>query len=67
MNLSQAYALIQGRDYVLPDDVATLFRVAIGHRLILRQEAKMNGASMADVLTDILRTTPVPYQGARQA
>ena len=67
MNLAQAYALIHGRDYVLPDDVAAIFRVAIGHRLILRQEAKMNGATMADVLTDILRTTQVPYQGARQA
>ena len=65
MNLAQAYALIHSRDYVIPDDVASVFRAAIAHRLILRQEAKLNGLTIADVLTEILRTVPVPFKGAR--
>lgn len=65
MNLSQAYALIHGRDYVIPDDVAGVFHSAIAHRLILRQEAKLNGVSLSDVLGEILRTVPVPFKGQR--
>ena len=65
MNLSQAYAMIHGRDYVMPDDVAAIFRAAIAHRLMLRQEAKLNGITVADVLDEILHTVPVPYRGKR--
>ncbi len=67
MRLSQAAAYIRGRDYVLPDDVAALFRPAVAHRLSLRQEAKLNRVSADDLLGEILRATPVPYRGARGA
>ncbi len=65
VHLAQAYAFLRGRDYVLPDDIAALFRVAIAHRLILRQEAKLAHQTAQDVLTEILRTTEVPYKGKR--
>ena len=65
MHLSQAYAFIKGRNYVLPDDIAGLFRFAIGHRLILSQEAKLERITVDEVLTEILRTTYVPYKGKR--
>lgn len=65
MHLAQAYAFIRGRDYVLPDDIGSLFRAAVGHRLMLRQEAKLANQSADDVLTEILRTTDVPYHGKR--
>ncbi|MDY4899108.1 MAG: MoxR family ATPase [Eubacteriales bacterium] len=65
MRLAQAYAFIRGRDYVLPDDIGSLFRAAVGHRLMLRQEAKLANQSADDVLTEILRTTDVPYHGKR--
>ena len=65
MHLAQAYAFIRGRDYVLPDDIGSLFRAAVGHRLMLRQEAKLGNTSANDVLTEILRTTAVPYKGKR--
>lgn len=65
MRLSQAYAYIRGRDYVLPDDVAAIFRPAVAHRLVLRQEARLNRVSADDLLGEILRTTPVPYRGER--
>lgn len=66
MRLSQAYAYIRGRDYVLPDDVAAIFRPAVAHRLVLRQEARLNRISADHLLGEILRTTPVPYRGERK-
>ena len=65
VHLAQAYAFLRGRDYVLPDDIAGLFRSAIAHRLMLRQEAKLAHQTTQDVLTEILRTTEVPYKGKR--
>lgn len=65
MRLAQAYAFIRGRDYVLPDDIGSLFRAAVGHRLMLRQEAKLANQSADEVITEILRTTDVPYHGKR--
>ena len=67
VHLAQAYAFLHGRDYVLPDDIAALFRHAIAHRLMLRQEAKLAHKTTQDILTEILRTTDVPYKGKRNA
>ena len=65
MNLAQAYAFIRGRDYVLPDDIAALFRVSVGHRVILRQEAKLNNVSVDDILGEILHVTEIPIRSDR--
>ncbi len=65
VHLAQAYAFLRGRDYVLPDDIAGLFRPAIAHRLMLRQEAKLAHQTTQDILTEILRATEVPYKGKR--
>ena len=67
VHLAQAYAFMHGRDYVVPDDIAALFRPAIAHRLMLRQEAKLTHQTTQDVLSEILRTTEVPYKGKRDA
>lgn len=67
VHLAQAYAFLHGRDYVQPDDIAALFRAAIAHRLMLRQEAKLAHQTTQDVLSEILRTTEVPYKGKRNA
>ena len=65
MRLAQAYAFIRGRDYVLPDDIGSLFRFAVGHRIMLRQEAKLANQSADDILIEILRSTDVPYHGKK--
>ena len=65
MRLAQAYAFIRGRDYVLPDDIGSLFRFAVGHRIMLRQEAKLANQSADDILVEILRSTDVPYHGKK--
>ena len=67
VHLAQAYAFLHGRDYVTPDDIAALFRPAIAHRLMLRQEAKLTHKTNMEVLSDILRTTEVPYKGKHDA
>ena len=65
MKLSQAYAFLRGRDYVIPDDAAFMYAPAVAHRLLLSQEARLSRASAKDILSEILRSAPVPYKGAR--
>ncbi len=63
--LCQAYAFMHSRNYVLPTDVSEIFRVAVAHRLVLKQEAKLQQISCDIVIDEILRHTPVPYKGKR--
>lgn len=56
----QGYAYIRGRDYVIPDDVKYLVQHTLGHRIILSNEAKMNGYSKKDVLIKIINSVNVP-------
>lgn len=65
MRLSQAYAFIRGRDYVLAEDVSALYIPAVSHRLMLSQEARLQKKSAADVLTELARSVEVPYRTAR--
>ncbi|MBI2941155.1 MAG: MoxR family ATPase [Chloroflexi bacterium] len=57
---AQAYAAIQGRDYVLPDDVKRLAPYVLGHRLILRPESQLRGHSADEILRLIVDTVEVP-------
>ena len=63
--LSQAYAFMHGRNYVVPEDISDIFRAAIGHRIILKQEAQLGGVTCAAVLEDVLKSVPVPFKGER--
>ncbi|MCS7324359.1 MAG: MoxR family ATPase [Thermoflexales bacterium] len=58
-----AYALLRGRDYVLPDDVKALVIPTLAHRLILNASARVKGLTSAQVLNDLLTRIPAP--GAR--
>ncbi|HEX2911387.1 MAG TPA: MoxR family ATPase [Chloroflexia bacterium] len=62
---SQAHALMQGRNYVIPDDVKTLAPLTLPHRLIMSPSARMKGINSTTVVEDLLRQTPVP--GAKTA
>ena len=64
MHLAQAYAYLRGRDYVIPDDIATLYIPVVSHRVQLTQESKLAPLSVRDVLSDIMRSVDVPYLGA---
>jgi len=58
--LAQAHAALQGRDYVLPDDVKTVAPSALAHRLILRRGTGGGRAPAEELLRTILATVPVP-------
>ncbi|HBW18507.1 MAG: AAA family ATPase [Streptosporangiaceae bacterium] len=57
---SRAWAWLAGRDYVTPDDVKTLARPTFRHRIQLRPEAELEGASADGVLEGMLGSVPVP-------
>jgi len=57
---ARSWAWLAGRDYVTPDDVKTLARPALRHRLQLRPEAELDGATADGVLDGVLAAVPVP-------
>ncbi len=60
LKLSSAWAVMQGRDYVLPDDVKVFARPALHHRLILEPELWMKQGATDEILTAIIQGTFVP-------
>lgn len=58
--LSQARALLDGRDFVLPDDVKELAYPALGHRIILSSAARIQGATAEESIADVLSQVDVP-------
>jgi MoxR-like ATPase len=56
----QARAALQGRDFVLPDDIKALVKPALSHRVILGPAARMRDLSSDQVLDEILGIVPVP-------
>jgi len=57
---SKSLAAIRGRGFTTPDDVRDVARPVLRHRLTLRAEAELDGATPDAVITDILKTAPVP-------
>lgn len=60
MKSCQAYALLQGRSYITPDDVQYLAPFVFGHRMILRPEAKYEEITSEEIIVRILTKVPVP-------
>ncbi|SHH50836.1 AAA family ATPase [Thermosipho atlanticus] len=59
MKLSRAYALLEGRDFVLPDDVKYLAPFVLNHRIILTIEAKIKRLDPYEVISDVLERVKV--------
>lgn len=60
VSMSKAAAFIEGRDYVIPDDVKAVYPATITHRLLLNAESKAAGKTQRAVLDEILSSTPAP-------
>ena len=60
---SQVRATMQGRDYVIPDDIKALAKPALAHRLIISPSARIKDVDPRIVVEDVLNSVPVP--GAR--
>jgi len=57
---AQALAAIEGRGYVIPDDIKVLAHPVVEHRLILNPESRLRRVTSYTVLHDILEQVPVP-------
>jgi MoxR-like ATPase len=60
LQASQARALLEDRDYVIPDDVKRVAPDVLAHRLALTVDAELDEKTPFDVLARILETVPVP-------
>lgn len=58
---AQAYAALQGFDFVMPDDIKQIAPHVLGHRLILRPESRLRKKTVAAVIEEILNSVPVPH------
>jgi len=56
----KSYALIQGRTYVIPDDVKRLAGPVLSHRIMVSQDMFYRGKSQEEIVQEILDTVPVP-------
>ena len=62
LNSAKAYALVQGRPYVTPDDIKALARPVLLHRLILTVDAELEEVTPEDVIEQVLASVPVPRE-----
>ena len=59
MKASRAFALLKGREFVTHDDVQSICRPVLGHRLIMRPEAEMDGRTVEAVIQQVIQRVPV--------
>lgn len=57
---SRAFATVNGRDFVTPDDIKTMAYPVLEHRLILRPEYEIEGLTVKEVIENILKEIAVP-------
>ena len=60
MDMSKACAFVQGRNYVLPEDVQAVAKAVLAHRLLLNGKARMSHVSEEDVVEEIVSKISVP-------
>jgi MoxR-like ATPase len=57
---ASAWALAEGRGYVVPEDIKALVEPVYAHRLVLSPDAQVRGVTAAEIITEVLHTVPVP-------
>ncbi len=62
MRATQACAAIEGRDYVLPDDVQAMAQAVLSHRLICHNQFGGGGRAAQEVISRALSAVPVPTE-----
>ena len=60
MKTSKALAAIQGRDFVTPDDIKSVAPAVLNHRIVLSHEREMEGHTIEEIISDILKKVEVP-------
>ncbi|MBR3038790.1 MAG: MoxR family ATPase [Clostridia bacterium] len=60
VSMAKAAAWVQGRDYVIPNDVKLIYPASVTHRLILTAEAKASGITAQSIVTELLERIAAP-------
>jgi MoxR-like ATPase len=60
LRAAKARAAMDGRAYVIPDDIAELSAPALAHRVLLNTQSQLSGQSAADLVHSAVRAVPVP-------
>jgi MoxR-like ATPase len=60
--VSQGYAAIHGRNYVIPDDVKRVAPSVLSHRLIATSQSRLHGRLMEQIIADVLHIVAVPVE-----
>lgn len=63
LTTARVQAAVEGRNFVVPDDVKTHGRAVLRHRIILQPDAEIEGMTSDDIVEAVLRDTPVPGMG----
>ena len=67
LHAAQAWAALDGRDYVTPDDIQALVAPVLAHRLLLSRDAVIERRDPDEVLREIVATVPVPAEAQGEA
>ena len=59
---AQTLAAVQGRDFVLPDDVKRLIQPVLEHRLMATSQSRVRGRAVGEILKEIAARVPVPVE-----
>lgn len=62
IRVAQSRALVQGRDYVLPDDIKVVAPMVLGHRVVLKPQLRLGPGAGRKIINDLLKQIPVPTQ-----
>jgi MoxR-like ATPase len=57
---AKAWAALEGREYVIPDDLQLLLAPVVSHRLLITAEAHVAGHTPAELLNKVASSTPIP-------
>lgn len=60
VRIGRVLALMEGRDYIIPDDIKELAAPILSHRIWLKEEYEARGITPRDLISDVLLKTPVP-------
>ncbi len=58
----QAWAAIQGRDFVLPDDIKRIALPVLSHRLVVKPSARIHNLSTENIVKEIINSVDIPTQ-----
>lgn len=63
VRMAKAFAYLDGRDYVIPEDVQQVFVDVCGHRIIMNPKARVSELTSSDVLKQVMKRTKSPDSG----